>query len=135
MWKTTAIAAPAAAHGSPPACAAKITKLKGHTAVENCGPATATLRASGKTYTFKNGTCRTRANGLSVIQLGTFLLGPKNNGGYTDFQLEALNKDDTTVSANSGSFHLAALQGKSSGSGIITFSGHTGDNASRSPAG
>jgi hypothetical protein len=56
-------------------------------------------------------------------------VGAAKNGGYPEFQLEAVTKDDTTVSADSGSFHLSALQGKSSGSGMIAFSGHTGDNS------
>lgn len=126
---TAAIATPGVSHSSLGGCAPKITKIKGHTAVVNCGPATATLRVSGKTYTFENGTCRTQANGLPLVQLGTSVVGAAKNGGYPEFQLEAVTKDDTTVSADSGSFHLSALQGKSSGSGMIAFSGHTGDNS------
>lgn len=127
LSQTAAIAASDATHGSLAGCVGKITKIKGHMAVENCGPATATLRAGGKTHTFKNGTCAIQANGLPLVQLGIFVQA-KNNGGYTDFQLEGLTKDDTTVSANSGSFHLSALVGKASGNGThgnITFSGHS----------
>jgi hypothetical protein len=125
VWATTAMTAPLSAHGSLAGCAAKVTKLKGHLAVVNCGPAVATLRISGKTYTFRNGTCRTRANGLPVDQLGTAVVGVKNNGGYSNFDLEAETKDNTSVSANSGPLHLSALLGKSSGSNIISFSGHS----------
>lgn len=132
VGEVAAIAAPAATHWALAGCTPKITKIKGHTAVVNCGPATATLHVGGKTYTFKNGTCAVRANGLPLVQLGTGVLGVKNNGGYPLFQLEGLTKDDTTVSADSGSLHLSALLGKSSGNGKhgnITFSGHTGDRS------
>ena len=118
-------AAMGASHRTPAGCAPKMTRIKGHLAVVNCGPATATLRVSGKTYTFKNGTCRTRANGLPLVQLGTAVVGVKNNGGYSDFQLEAETKDNTSVSAHSGSLNLSALLGKSSGKNIIAFSGHS----------
>ena len=39
------------------ACALRSTTIKGHKAVVYCGPASASLRIGGKTYTFKNGTC------------------------------------------------------------------------------
>jgi hypothetical protein len=74
---------------------------------------------------FKNGTCRTQANGLPLVQLGTAVVGVKNNGGYSEFQLEAETKDNTSVSAHSGSLNLSALLGKSSGKNIIAFSGHS----------
>lgn len=115
----------AAAPAASDSCLPKVTKIKGHTAVVNCGPATATLRISGKTYTFKNGTCRTRANGLPLIQLGTALVGTKNNGGYPQFQLAAETRDNASVSADSGSLHLSALVGKWSGKKIVAFSGHS----------
>jgi hypothetical protein len=124
--------AASATHASLAGCTPKITKIKGHTAVVNCGPATATLHVGGKTYTFKNGTCAIQANGLPLVQLGTGVVGVKNNDGYPLFQLEGLTKDDTTVSANSGSFRLSALVGKATGNGKhgkIVFSGHTGDNS------
>ena len=47
---------PMRAAAAPP-CKPKITKIQGHQAAVNCGPATATLHISGKTYTFRNGFC------------------------------------------------------------------------------
>ena len=49
-------ARPMRAAAAPP-CTPKITKIQGHQAAVNCGPATATLHISGKTYTFRNGFC------------------------------------------------------------------------------
>ncbi|MEO9175245.1 MAG: hypothetical protein ABI317_06985 [Gaiellales bacterium] len=66
---TPATAAPSA--GAPP-CIAKIAKIKGKTAAENCGPATVAVTVAGKSYHFKNGLC-TSSGGTFLLDLGTIV--------------------------------------------------------------
>jgi len=48
-------------------CLPKEIKIKGHTAIADCGSATAILRYKGATYRFKNGTClKSRARSRSI---------------------------------------------------------------------
>ncbi|HLX19937.1 MAG TPA: hypothetical protein VKR23_07275 [Gaiellaceae bacterium] len=77
------LSAHAASAGGAPPCTPKITKIQGHQAAANCGPATATLTINGKTYTFRNGFCeqsKTAAAAL-LLNLGTVVVGVKGNAG------------------------------------------------------
>jgi hypothetical protein len=87
----TATAAPAgsdASRGAPP-CTPKVTKIGRHQAAVNCGPATATLHISGKTYTFRNGFCQQSKSAGSALELnlGTTVVGVKGNAGMPDFNM------------------------------------------------
>ena len=78
-----------ASRGAPP-CTPKITKIQGHQAAVNCGPATATLHISGKTYTFRNGFCEQSKSvtGEALgLDLGTTVPGVKGNAGKPDFSM------------------------------------------------
>jgi len=79
---------PTRAATAPP-CTPKITKIGGHTAAANCGPATATLRINGRTYTFHNGFCeQSKAAGSALeLTLGTIVLGVKGNAGQPYFDM------------------------------------------------
>jgi hypothetical protein len=70
--------------GGPP-CAAKLTKIQGKTAAENCGPATATVTVSGKSYSFKDGLCTTSGKSTFLLQLGTLVEDSNGNAGYAAF--------------------------------------------------
>jgi opacity protein-like surface antigen len=75
--------------GASPPCKPKVTKIQGHPAAVACGPATATLHISGKTYTFRNGFCEQSKSAGSALQLnlGTTVLGVKGNAGNPDFSM------------------------------------------------
>jgi hypothetical protein len=75
-----------AAGGTLP-CAPKVVKIQGKTALEACGPATATVTVSGKTYSFKSGLCESSAKGTLLLQLGTLVTGSKGNAGYPAFDI------------------------------------------------
>ncbi|MEO9175244.1 MAG: hypothetical protein ABI317_06980 [Gaiellales bacterium] len=74
--------------------------------VEACGPATASVTVSGKTYSFKTGLCESSGKGVLILQLGTLVSGSTGNAGYAAF--------DITV--NGGN---AILTGYSKGKKII----------------
>jgi hypothetical protein len=88
---TTATARPEASRGGPP-CTPKVTKLAGHQAVVNCGPATATVRIGGKTYTFRNGFCQQSKSAGMVLQLdlGTTAPSAKGNAGLPHFNIDVI---------------------------------------------
>ncbi len=71
-----------AASAAPP-CVAKIVKLNGKKAVENCGPATVILKAAGKTYNFSKGLCsQSKSAGAALeLGLGTLVTGAHGNAG------------------------------------------------------
>jgi hypothetical protein len=85
------LAAPtgSSANRNAPPCTPKITKIQGHQAAVNCGPATATLRISGKTYSFRNGFCEQSKSQSAalVLDLGTTVVGVKGNAGKPDFSM------------------------------------------------
>lgn len=83
-----ALTASASTRSSPP-CTPKVTTIGGHRAGVDCGPATATLRIGGKTYTFHKGFCQqSKAAGTALeLTLGTTVLGGKNNAGQPAFDL------------------------------------------------
>jgi hypothetical protein len=74
-------------------CTPKETKSKGMTTVANCGPATATLKLKGKTYSFKNGYCSQSksASGALQLDLGTLVLkgvhNVKGDAGHAYFAM------------------------------------------------
>jgi hypothetical protein len=83
------LSARAASTGGAPPCTPKITKIQGHQAAVNCGPATATLHISGKTYTFRNGFCQqSKSTGSFQLNLGTTIMGAKKgNMGLPQFSM------------------------------------------------
>lgn len=82
------LSAYAAAKSAPP-CTPKITKIQGHQAAVNCGPATATLTISGKTYSFRNGVCEvSKSAGAALkLDLGTVVVGLRDNAGRANFSM------------------------------------------------
>lgn len=84
----TAAAKPMRVATAPP-CTPKITKIQGHQAAVNCGPATAAIHISGKTYTFRNGFCEvSKSAGAALkLDLGTVVVGLKNNAGQANFSM------------------------------------------------
>ena len=87
-------------------CGLRSTTIKGRKAVVYCGPATASLRVGGKTYTFKNGTCIWA--GSLILTIGTQVNGvpaSANNEGAPLIQLSG-SVGTGTAYAFSGRFHL-----------------------------
>src|SRR5690242_21793910 len=85
----TVVLTAGAATSSAPPCTPKVITIGGHRAGVDCGPATATLRIGGKTYTFRKGFCtQSKAAGSALeLTLGTTVLGAKNNAGQPAFDL------------------------------------------------
>jgi hypothetical protein len=85
---TASLSADAASTNAPP-CTPKITTIQGHRAAVNCGPATATLRIGGRTYTFRNGFCeQSKSSGAAPeLNLGTTVLGVKGNAGKPELSM------------------------------------------------
>ena len=77
------VLAAAVTHANAAPCKPLISRIEGGPAVNYCGPATATLRVGGKTYTFSHGTCQSAPGFEDVITLGTFAKG-KNGSGTPD---------------------------------------------------
>ena len=88
-------ASAAAASSAAPPCVPKLTKIKGHEQVSYCGPATATLTISGRTYSFKDGYCGTDPTAKIELQmtLGTILQSGASpvNGGDPLFEMTVIN--------------------------------------------
>src|SRR5581483_9387856 len=84
--------------GGPP-CTPAVTRIQGHPAAVACGPATATLRVGGKTYTFRHGFCQqSRSAGVALqLDLGTTVVGVKGNAGRPDFAM-LISKNHTAAS-------------------------------------
>jgi hypothetical protein len=74
--------------GGPP-CTPKLTRIQGHQTAVNCGPATATLRIGGRTYTFHDGFCQqSKSAGAALkLDLGTTVVGVRGNAGRPDFSM------------------------------------------------
>lgn len=91
-----AVAATPGGHvaSSTPPCIPKYSSAGGHTTVNYCGPATATLKIGSKTYSFKNGYCRTHLKDKIAL---AFTLGTLKstrspiNGGQPLFEFTDLN--------------------------------------------
>ena len=75
--------AAAVTHANAAACQASVSRIEGGPAVNYCGPATATLRVAGTTYSFSQGTCQSAPGFEDVVTLGTFAKG-KNGSGTLD---------------------------------------------------
>jgi len=108
-----ALAAALAAVSAAPAtsavagkCLPKEIKIKGHTAIADCGSATAILRYKGATYRFKNGTCLKSA-GAITLDLGTSLVGD-DNLGLSHFSLTMLSTSTAPLLATSGKLTINA---------------------------
>ncbi|HVU76447.1 MAG TPA: hypothetical protein VHC67_02605 [Gaiellaceae bacterium] len=86
---TVASTASAASKAGNPPCLPKVTKIAGHIAAVGCGPATATLRIGGKSYTFRNGFCsQSKTSGAAPqLDLGTTVTGVAGNAGKADFHM------------------------------------------------
>ena len=97
------IAGPVASAGaSGPPCTPKTPTIKGHPAMALCGPATATVTISGKTYPFHNGFCAEPIPHSDSFQLslGTDVPtfgGPTNNAGQPFFSMD-IAKGHTSAS-------------------------------------
>lgn len=85
----TAVSAHAGPRGGGPQCQPKMIKVGGYRAAVFCGPATATLKIGGKTYTFKDGLCQnSKAAGSALeLDLGTLLSGGRGNAGKAYFSM------------------------------------------------
>jgi hypothetical protein len=81
----SAVASATHATGAPP-CEPKMIKVQGKAAVQGCGPATASVTVSGKTYSFKSGLCESSGKS-TILQLGTLVTGSKGNAGYPAFDI------------------------------------------------
>jgi hypothetical protein len=104
LTAATTPAAFAGSHGHPP-CTPKVTKVHGHPAALNCGPATATLHIGGKTYTFRNGLCQqSKSAGAALsLDLGTTVIGVKGNAGKPHFNIDVVkNVRNGSVGADYG---------------------------------
>jgi hypothetical protein len=64
-----ALTGTAVAGSATPPCTPKVTTIGGKPAVINCGPATATVRIGGKTYSFKNGFCQNSPANKETLEL------------------------------------------------------------------
>lgn len=119
---------------STPPCIPTASSSGGHTVVDYCGPARATLKVGGKTYSFKNGYCRTDAKNhiplgltLGVIESVTSPV----NGGQALFEMTDISTSGlafATVNADYGGKKLDSvgtvkLQGSVPGSGTFTSTG------------
>jgi len=94
-------------------CKVKKFKTDGIPAVTACGPATATLTVSGRSYSFKNGVCSiSRGTGNSrvlFLQLGTFDTAPPTsqqptveNHGYPYFTITTMGTIAAVVAVSHG---------------------------------
>ena len=99
-------ASAASASSAAPPCIPKVTATKGHEQVSYCGPATATLTISGKTYSFKNGYCGEDPTARIELQLtlGTILQsGPSPvNGGDPLFEMTVINTSAVKIAPPRG---------------------------------
>lgn len=85
---TVVLTADASTRNSPP-CTPKIATIGGHKAAVNCGPATATVRIGGRSYTFRNGFCeQSKSTGAAPeLNLGTTVIGVRGNAGRADLNM------------------------------------------------
>ena len=87
-------ATPGHAASSAPPCIPKYGTSGGHTYVDYCGPATATLKIGSKTYNFKNGYCRTDAKAKIALAITLGVLESTKspvNGGQPLFEFTDIN--------------------------------------------
>jgi hypothetical protein len=124
---------PADAAGAPP-CIPKMGTTSGHEVLSYCGPATATITIGKKTYSFKDGYCRSDTkNSIPLsITLGEIVgVHSPVNGGQPLFEMTVLTIGklmSTHVNADSGgkvldSIGTVSLKGSFPGSGTFTSTG------------
>jgi hypothetical protein len=119
---TTSLSAHAASTSTPP-CTPKKATLKGKTVYYLCGPATATLRVGGKTYTFRNGYCQMHKSTKALeLFLGTLAPTLKGNAGRPVLNLTAEHFGGTVLSA--GGTVSASYAGKQLVNGLTSVTGH-----------
>jgi len=82
------LTADASTRNAPP-CTPLVTTIGGHKAAVNCGPATASIRIGGRSYTFRNGFCeQSKSTGAAPeLNLGTTVIGVKGNAGKADLSM------------------------------------------------
>jgi hypothetical protein len=100
MFAATSATQVSAASTSQPPCIPKITSVKGHTEVDYCGPATATVKVGSKTYNFKDGYCGMDPKNKIVVQLVIGVISQIKspvNDGKPLFQLSALKADSLSI--------------------------------------
>jgi hypothetical protein len=90
-----------AASGKPP-CTAKFTKIDGHRAVLECGPATATLRVGGKTYNFNDGHCVSGGGQYFSLDLGVAVSTGGANAGKPNLLIFAESATFASLTASFG---------------------------------
>jgi hypothetical protein len=90
-----------AATGKPP-CSAKFTKIDGHRAVIDCGPATASLRLGGKTYSFTDGHCVAGNGQYFSLDLGVAVSTGGANAGKPNLSIFAESATFASLSASFG---------------------------------
>jgi len=130
----TAAGAATSAHAAAakPPCIPKYGSSGGHTYVDYCGPATATLKIAGKTYNFNDGYCSTDSKAGIVLGLTLGVIDQVKspvNGGKTLFELQDIKSSGlslVSVNVDYGGKALqltgASLKGSIPGSGTITAS-------------
>jgi hypothetical protein len=107
------------AAASRPPCIPKVTTLGGKHTVVNCGPATATLRVGGKSYSYRDGFCsRSSSTKEFDLDLGTLVLGARGNAGKPYLKISLATVGGYISEADFGGKKLVA-------SGKINFSGST----------
>jgi hypothetical protein len=127
-----------AATTSTAPCTQSTSKIEGGAATNYCGPATAKLRVSGKTYTFKHGFCQSIPRFENDIALGTFAKGKTNsgtadNGGKPYFRLDLGPGQSSDLALTYSGGNLLDSEGPASWKGTVTSKG-TFKSLSRVPA-
>jgi hypothetical protein len=107
----TATAVAGSTAGAPP-CVPKVKKVKGHEEAISCGPATATLRIGGKSYTFRHGFCQQslKQGAALLLDLGTVVVGAKGNAGQAYLSM-TVGKVHTIASVSEADFGGKQLTG------------------------
>ena len=113
------------AQSSKAPCKPSTSKIEGGAAVNYCGPATAMLRVSGKTYTFKNGFCQSIPGFENDVTLGTFAKGKggsgtPDNGGKPYFKLDLGPGKSSYLALTYFGGNLLSAEGSLSFSGTVT---------------
>jgi hypothetical protein len=100
----TTIAAPAAGAAG---CQTKLKLIKGQAVEISCGTASAKLHYKGKTYSFKNGTCRNDGGGGGTLSLGKNT-DETGNAGLTGLSIAFVGNGlhSATVMANEGKVYV-----------------------------
>jgi hypothetical protein len=133
VFAAAAIQASAATTSRPP-CIPKIALSKGHSEVDYCGPATATVKVGSKTYSYKDGYCSIDPKLKIALQLTIGVISqakPPLNDGKPLFQLSAISTGgfslDTVTADWSGkqleTVGTVTLKGSIPSSGTFTSKG------------